>query len=157
MISFQVFVPFIRAKGIEKSKKVILFIDNASSHLSIEISRFCEEEGVILIALPPNTTFLLQPIDVGINSSLKRYWRQQVQWERAHNPEFEVTLNNFHIVIEPVLKRCFKPEKAVNSFKSCGLYPFDSNNVKYSRLRSPRATNLVKIICQIINRVFMIS
>lgn len=122
---------------------MILFIDNASSHLSVEISTFCEEEGIVLIALLPNTTFILQPIDVGINSSVKRFWRKQIETERSKNPEFSVTVSNFHIVMEKALKKAFKTENAVNAFRACGLQPFDPNAVNYNRLRSPRKTNLV--------------
>lgn len=56
-------------------RKVLLLIDNAPSH----ISEGLELSNVEIVALPPNTTSKLQPLDAGIISSFKRhYCRRQI-------------------------------------------------------------------------------
>ncbi|KAJ8929036.1 hypothetical protein NQ314_018305 [Rhamnusium bicolor] len=48
-------------------KPVLFLVDWHRSHMSIELSRFCDENGIIIYALPPNATHLLQPADVYLN------------------------------------------------------------------------------------------
>ena len=43
---------------------VILFVDEHSSNLSVEVGALCEEKNIILVQLYPNSTFLMQPADV---------------------------------------------------------------------------------------------
>ena len=43
---------------------VLLLVDGHSTHQSLEVARFCHENGIILYRLPPHATHLLQPCDV---------------------------------------------------------------------------------------------
>lgn len=45
---------------------IILFVDGHSSHLTLALSDFCVQNKIELIALYPNATHLLQPMDVSI-------------------------------------------------------------------------------------------
>lgn len=66
-------------------RPVIVFIDGHSSHLTMHTSKFCQENGIILIALLPNATHLLQPMDVAIFRVLKEGWKKSVhQWRINH-------------------------------------------------------------------------
>ncbi|XP_039300746.1 tigger transposable element-derived protein 1-like [Nilaparvata lugens] len=56
---------------------VILFVDGHTSHLTLQLSEFCEQNGIILIALPPNTTHFMQPMDVAVFRGLKEAWKVQ--------------------------------------------------------------------------------
>lgn len=54
-------------------RKVVLLIDNASSHGTAEMhSSF---QNVKVVFLPPNTTSMLQPLDAGIIAAIKRRYR----------------------------------------------------------------------------------
>lgn len=46
--------------------------DNLSSHLSFEIANLAENHNICLVFLPPNSTGLLQPLDVGVYAPLKK-------------------------------------------------------------------------------------
>lgn len=62
-------------------KKVIIG-DNLSSHLNIEVIRQCEKNSISFIALPPNATHLLQPLDVAFFRSMKGNWRKLLhEWK----------------------------------------------------------------------------
>lgn len=52
-------------------KPVVLFVDGHKSHLSLELSEFCNNNGIILYGLPPNTTHIMQPADVSVFKPLK--------------------------------------------------------------------------------------
>ena len=55
-----------------QSRKVILFLDNATCHPRIDLS------NVKLAYFPPNTTSVTQPIDQGIIYTLKSFYRKFV-------------------------------------------------------------------------------
>lgn len=58
------FLDWINAQNIQLP--VALFVDGHSSHLTLSLCQFCKENGIILIALLPNSTHITQPMDVGI-------------------------------------------------------------------------------------------
>jgi transposase len=60
-----------RKMGVAK-RKIILFLDNASSHPSIPL------QNIKLQFLPPNTTSCLQPLDQGIIRTFKVYYRKNL-------------------------------------------------------------------------------
>ncbi|KAJ8891144.1 hypothetical protein PR048_010658 [Dryococelus australis] len=63
------------------SLPVMLFTDEHSSHLTLHTSKFCDEQGIILAALLPNATHILQPMDVGVFRPLKKEWKKAVHGE----------------------------------------------------------------------------
>lgn len=66
-------------------RPVILFIDGHSSHLTLHTSKFCADNNIILVALYPNATHLIQPMDVAVFRSLKGGWKDAVHQWRIDN------------------------------------------------------------------------
>lgn len=50
----------------------LLLCDGHDSHVSADFVSFCIENRIDLVLLPPHSSHLLQPLDVGIFSPLKR-------------------------------------------------------------------------------------
>lgn len=50
----------------------ILIIDGHKSHVSADFQAFCKEKNIITISIPPHSSHLLQPLDVGCFGPLKR-------------------------------------------------------------------------------------
>lgn len=71
-----VFHPWIIQKKI--TLPVIVFIDGHASHLTLHTSKFCDDHGIILIALFPNSTHLIPPMDVAVFRVLKEGWKRKV-------------------------------------------------------------------------------
>lgn len=70
---------------MEIQRPVILYIDGHLSHLILYTSKFCAENGNILVVLYPNATHLLQPMGVAVFRSLKVGWKDAVhQWRIDH-------------------------------------------------------------------------
>ena len=53
----------------------IVFLDGHASHFSIELSEFCSKNGIIFVALFPNATHILQPLDVAVLGPMKAKWK----------------------------------------------------------------------------------
>ena len=50
---------------------VVLLVDGHTSHIDVEVSKFCLENQILLYCLPSHSSHLLQPLDVGFFRSLK--------------------------------------------------------------------------------------
>lgn len=57
---------------------IVLFVDGHVSHLTYHLSTYCKSVEIILIALYPNATHLLQPMDVAVFRTLKSSWKEEV-------------------------------------------------------------------------------
>lgn len=102
-----IFHPFLIEKGIKLP--VILLVDGHKSHLTYQLSQLCSDLNIILIALYPNSTRILQPADVAAFHPLKSSWKKGV---------FEKTV---------------KPDTLINCFKACGLFPWNPDEIDYMK------------------------
>ena len=57
---------------------VCLIVDGHSSHIDLDTSTFCEANGILLYCLPPHSSHVTQPLDVGLFSPLKKCWQHAV-------------------------------------------------------------------------------
>ncbi|CAG9568022.1 unnamed protein product [Danaus chrysippus] len=120
----------------EKIKKpVLVFVDGHKSHLTMRLSEYCHENCIILYALPPNATHLIQPADVSVFKPLKVEWKNTV-YEWATQPE-NVNSVLTKATFSPLLKKILEKENLSvtisNGFRKCGLYPFNPNALDYSK------------------------
>lgn len=117
------------------SLPVIVFVDGHKSHVCYQTTEFCRKNGIILICLYPNSTHVLQPLDVAFFRGLKVGWnRKLIDWriERAGEP---LTRSEF----APLLKQAVDDldnlaSTLQNGFRKCGLVPFDPDAVNFAML-----------------------
>lgn len=112
---------------------IIIFIDGHTSHLTYHLSLFCSENNIILIALPPNCTHVIQPLDVAVFGAVKKVWAASVHTWRTTNEE-KLTKYNFAILLKQVLDKTMKPETIINGFRRCGLCPFNPDAVDFTKV-----------------------
>lgn len=74
----QVFIPHKLATHGAKTT-VILYVDGHKSHETLEAIELCIEHKIILDLLPPHTTHILQPLDVGYFKPFKAYWNAELR------------------------------------------------------------------------------
>ena len=56
----------------------LLILDGHGSHATPEFDQYCTEHKIITLCMPPHTSHLLQPLDVGCFSPLKRSYGYKV-------------------------------------------------------------------------------
>lgn len=112
---------------------IILFVDSHTTHLTFSLSELCSKLQIILLALYPNATRILQPADVAAFKPLKDGWRKGVlRWRREH-PTEALTKEKFAPILKLVIDTCLKKETIVHGFKACGLFPWNSDAIDYSK------------------------
>lgn len=120
-----VFNPWLGLPENEIEKPVVLYLDGHKSHLSLHLSNFCSTNGIILIALYPNTTHMCQPLDVSVFKPLKTKWRSVVREWCSENLGEKVKKTDFCSLLQRAINQ-LGDDTLTNGFRHCGLYPFTS-------------------------------
>ena len=117
---------FLAEKNIPRP--VILIIDGANPHISLEAAAFCKEKGIQPWLLKPNMTHILQPLDLTFFSSLKKQLKTLV-WDWQCTPSNAgQSLNKYSIValLRVATELCLeKPDLILNGFRRAGIFPWD--------------------------------
>src|SRR5512140_61228 len=64
-----------RTKGTHR----LLILDGHESHHSEEFDNYCKEHNIIALCMPPHSSHILQPLDVGCFGPLKKAYSRQIE------------------------------------------------------------------------------
>lgn len=137
-----VFVKSMKQKGVQFP--VILFMDNHTSHVSMEVSRLANSLGVILIALYPNSTHISQPLDCAVFRGLKAHWSTLLLRKRGENSNFKVNMVNFPELLLELLLTSHNTQAVKNGFRVCGIFPWNISNMDFSKLLTSKKQDVVR-------------
>ncbi|KAF2879534.1 hypothetical protein ILUMI_26636 [Ignelater luminosus] len=123
---------------------VLLFVDGHKTHLDIKLSDLCSNLQIILVALYPSATRILQPADVSAFKPLKTGWKKGLAEWRRENPEKDVTKETFAPILQSVLEKSINPKIIVNEFRACGLNPWNPYAINYSKCLGKNPSHKIK-------------
>lgn len=93
-----------KADGVDlPNEKILLLVDNHSSHTTLDSCELAAELGIVLITFYPNATFLYQPCDKTCFRSLKAHWKRELKVEKSTKPDKSITEAEF----APIFMRAF--------------------------------------------------
>ncbi|XP_078033652.1 uncharacterized protein LOC144468202 isoform X3 [Augochlora pura] len=127
-----VFYPWIVSTNI--SLPVILYVDGHVSHLTQPLAKFCVANRIELIALHPNSTHIIQPIDQSLFCPMKAAWAKQASEYQQQNNCLSVSKIDAAQQLKRVFDNLDLERILSNGFKTCGLMPFSSNALNYSKI-----------------------
>lgn len=127
---FQILLPKI--KDIENPGKKLVIGDNLASHFSPTVIEACEENNIYMTALPPNSTHLMQPLDVAVFAPFKKKWRQILDKWRSETKSsssipkeyFPTLLNRLWLAVSENVSNNLQ-----SGFRATGLCPFNPQEV----------------------------
>ena len=96
---------FLNHCGMQRP--VLLFLDEHTSHVSLDVIDVARENNVILFCLPPHTTHALQPLDVSVFRSLKSHFSKAVHSLSFTKKDFVVTKRDFARVVKVPFEKAF--------------------------------------------------
>lgn len=117
------------AKSIPPARPVVLLLDGHSSHINLETAKHAKEEGNLLHCLPPHTTHVLQPCDVGFFKPMKANWNKCVAKYICDNSGETISKFTFARVFKEAWNETIKPATLINSFKGSGICPLNRNAI----------------------------
>ena len=100
--------------------------DNLSSHLSVGVIEECEKHDINFILLPPNSTHILQPLDVCFFRPLKSAWRGVLaDWKKYTRGT--ISKGAFPSLLKQTLSKISRNQTAniKSGFRATGLIPFE--------------------------------
>ena len=111
--------------NIPPARPVMLLLDGHSSHYEPDTIRIAQNEGVVVLCLPPHTTHVSQPLDVSFFRPLKAYWSDSCHKYMQDNPGRVVTKYQFSALFSQAWYRAIKPENIISGFQKAGICPFN--------------------------------
>ena len=114
---------------LTKTAPVLLFLDGHHSHISLQLIKSARSNNVLLLCLPPNTTHLLQPLDVGVFAPVKSAWRAILKRYKLETKGQRVGKEDFPSLIAKLWDASFTPQQCKGGFRGAGLIPFSCNHV----------------------------
>lgn len=121
---------------------VLVYADGHSSHFSLELIEFCKTHLIVLTGLYPNSTHVIQPLDVALFKLLKHYYALENIQYKIENNLVEFPLKLFAPVLELAWKKYDYSQSIKNGFEACGLYPFNPDAVNYQFINKKKRKNL---------------
>lgn len=123
----EVFIPQVKEKT--NQGKVLLIMDGHGSHKTKKFRETCEDNNIIPLYLPPHSTHLLQPLDLGIFGPIKYGYKAKLS-KLAHalgtDPvKQQLFLLNYYEARQEKLTK----ERIIRFWETAGLNPFDVDKV----------------------------
>lgn len=127
-VSFLVFLEhFKKFTNASTTHKVLLVLDNHSSHVHINTLDFCKENGITLLSFPPHCSHKLQPLDRSVFGPFKKAINAACDgWMRSH-PGKTMTIYDIPGVVKIAMPQAFTQSNIQAGFIKTGIYPFNRN------------------------------
>jgi hypothetical protein len=126
-----------------KGRYRLLILDGHESHHSTEFERYCQQNNIITLCMPPHSSHLLQPLDVGCFGPLKQaYGRQIEHLMRMHITH--ISKLEFLCAFRETFFASMTEKNIRGGFAGADLMPYDPERVLSKldvKLRTPTPPN----------------
>ena len=112
-------------KSLLETGPVVLFVDGHYSHVSVDLIKTARTLGIHIFCLPPNTTHILQPLDVGVFGPVKQCWRTILKRYKLKTRAANISKQSFPELIAELYELSFTAEHLKGGFRAAGLVPFN--------------------------------
>jgi transposase len=128
----------------------LLVLDGHKSHQSLKFQELCKENNIYTLYMPPHSSYLLQPLNVGCFSLLKRAYSHEVVSLIRHHIN-HVTKLEFLPAFKTAYNRLFTSEDMCSAFRGAGLVPLQPDTVLSRvdvQLRTPTLASPIEALWQ---------
>ncbi|KAJ8359376.1 hypothetical protein SKAU_G00159010 [Synaphobranchus kaupii] len=113
---------FVSQTRATPTNKVLLLLDNHSSHCSIPAIQHYKEHGIILLTFPPHCSHKLQPLDLSVFGPLKRNVNVAMDaWMRCH-PGTPASIYDIPAIVAQALPQAATPRNITAGFRCTGIW-----------------------------------
>ena len=120
---------------------VLLIIDGHESHKSLVFQDLCEQNKIITLCMPPHSSHILQPLDVGCFAPLKRAYSKEIR-VLATDHINHIDKKAFIASFARVFELAFSKANIQSSFRATGLVPSNPMVVLSKLEVNPRTPTL---------------
>ena len=127
------------SKSRSSGKYRLLVLDGHESHHSVEFELYCKENNIITLCMPPHSSHLLQPLDVGCFGPLKTAYGKQIE-KRIRAGTTHIAKEDFFPAFHAAFQEAMTENNVRGGFRGAGLVPMSPERVISQldvRLRTP--------------------
>lgn len=121
------------------ARPILLILDGHTSHTSIELIDLARENKIHLLCLPPHTTHILQPLDVGVFKSFKANFSKACTNYLSKHPGRVITVEKLASLVAEAWPLSMSTVNILSGFRKCGIYPFNPGEVNDRQLAPSKA------------------
>jgi hypothetical protein len=103
-------------------------VDGHKSYSSHKFHKYCKEEKIIVLYMPAHSSHLLQPLNVGCFSPLKRAYGDEIS-SLARYSSKQIKKEAFLLAFKVAFKKLIIKENICVSFRGAGLVPHNPEAV----------------------------
>jgi hypothetical protein len=116
---------FIKYSNANIGNKQLLVMDSHDSHLSVEGLELAKASGVIILALPPNTSNKTQPLDRTVFGPFKTYYGNSCNSWMMSNAGKPLSIYQVAELAGNAWERAANPTNIKAGFRVSGIWPYD--------------------------------
>ncbi|XP_018308683.1 uncharacterized protein [Mycetomoellerius zeteki] len=106
-----------------RDRSVLLILDNHSSHCSLPAIDYCQENGIILLSVPPYASHKLQPLNVAFFESLKKFMTEKCNRLISQHPNQPITIYRIGEIFCTAYHKATSIDEAIKAFRDTGIFP----------------------------------
>jgi hypothetical protein len=102
----------------------LLIVDGYESHNLHEFYKYCKEEKIIVLCMPPYLSYLLQLLNVGCFSPLKRAYSDEISSLARYSTK-KIKKEAFLLAFKAAFKKAIIKENICAGFRGARLVPYN--------------------------------
>lgn len=107
----------------------MLILDSHHSHEVLEMLELARQQNIHVMALPPHTTHMLQPLDRVVFKPFKTAYRRHCTEFLASNPNKTINKVTWPGLLSKTWDSTLRPELLRTAFRATGIHPVDRTQV----------------------------
>lgn len=121
----------------------LLGLDGHGSHHSTPFELYCKENEIITLCMPPHSSHILQPLDVGCFGPLKKSYGRLIE-EKVRAGVTHVAKEDFLSAFSAAFQDSLTEKNVQGGFRGTGLVPLDPTKVMTRLNVAPRTPTPVE-------------
>src|SRR5436190_22945519 len=119
----------------------VLLMDGHSSHYTLDLLQYANDNKIIILGYPPHCTHVLQGLNVVCFAKMKSEFRREIQaFEDLHFSK--VTKSDFAGVFGWAFLRAFTPDTIKAAFAATGVCPFNPSAIPEKAMKPSLSTSI---------------
>ena len=128
------FTKYSNVSSGSAAEPTLVLYDGHRSHISLILTEWARAHHVILFVLPPHTSHLTQPLDVGVFGPFKTMYSRECQLYLKNHPGIAITKYEVAELTSKPYVKALTAENLISAFRKTGIYPFDNSTIADSQV-----------------------